>query len=72
MHDIIYMPFHCSELGLNLVGFSVCYKEQFGVKANTLITAPGNQTISANCTCTGVFFFFTVDRVNYMTQSRNL
>lgn len=71
MHDIIYMPFHCSELGLNLVGFSVCYKEQFGVKANTLITAPGNQTISANCTCTGVVFF-TVGRVNCMTQPRTL
>lgn len=56
MHDLIYMPFHCSELGLNLVEFSVCYKEQFGVKANTLLTALGNQTISANCTCTGVVF----------------
>lgn len=56
MHDIIYMPFHCSELGLNLVEFSVCYKEQFGVKANTLLTALGNQTISANCMCTGVVF----------------
>lgn len=56
MHDIIYMPFHCSELGLNLVEFSVCCKEQFGVKANTLLTALGNQTISANCTCTGVVF----------------
>lgn len=56
MHDLIYMPFHCSELGLNLVKFSVCYKEQFGVKANTLLTALGNQTISANCTCTGVVF----------------
>lgn len=70
MHDIIYMPFHCSELGLNLVEFSVCYKEQFGVKANTLLS-PGK----SNYLCklhVHRCVFFTVDRVNYMTQSRNL
>lgn len=54
MHDIIYMPFHCSNLGLNIVEFPVGYTEQFGVKSNTFLTALGNQTISTDCMCTGV------------------
>lgn len=27
MYDIIYVPFHCSNFGLELVRFPVCYKE---------------------------------------------
>lgn len=71
MHDIIYMPFHCSNLGLHSVRFPVCYKEQLWCEIKHITNSPekSNYRCELHVPRCGLF---TVDRGNYTIPSRNL
>lgn len=62
MRDIIYTPFHCSNLGSNLARFPVCYKEQLWCEIKHISNSPGksNYRFKLHVPRCGLF---TVDRV---------